>query len=230
MQLIFILTLAASAAVSALPLETRASVQLRQAASIKSALMPVMQSLKDLDTAINGLTTDPATAAPILTASTSASGSIKEAATQINAADDVGIFGALGLQQTGTDLATQVKTTIGDLMAKKPVLDQLGVTSVAVQSLQQQKAASGGLSTALLSKVPALAKPIAKESTDMISKSLDDGIAALSAGGATPAAATPPTQAGGTTPTGTSAAPATGASSAPQASGTAAASARRRRS
>lgn len=245
MQPHIILTLMAAAAVSAHPLETRASLQLRQADAIKSALMPVMQSLKELDTAINGLTTDPATAAPILTASMSASSTLKEAATQINAADDVSLFSAIGLQQTGTDLADQVGTTIGDLMNKKPVLDQLGVTSVAVQSLQQQKAASGGLSSALLSKVPAIAKPIAQQSTDKIGKTLDDGIAALSAPAAAapaaaappaaadpPAAAAPPAEAGAaptTTPTEAGAEPATGAGSAPQASGSAAAAAARRR-
>lgn len=198
MQYLATITLAFAAISNAAPLESRASIELRQADAIKSALMPVMKSLTDLDTAIKGLTTDPNTAAPILSASQSASSTLGDAATKINAADDLGIFGALGLQQTGTDLATMVQTTITDLMAKKPVLDQLGVTSVAVQSLQQQKSASGGLSTALLSKVPAIAKPIAKQSTDKIGKALDDGIAGLSAAPAAGAATTPAT---GTTPT-----------------------------
>lgn len=205
-------------AVSAHPVAVRATPERRQVDAIKAALMPVMQSLTQLDTAIKGLTTDPATAAPILTASQSASGTLGAAATKINAAKDLGLFEAVGLQQTGSDLATMVQTTIGDLTAKKDVLDQLGVTSVAMMALTQQKDASGGLSTALLSKVPAIAKPIAQQSTDKIGKALDDGIAALSA----PATAA----------TGTTASAPSQASGASMASGSAAAAAaaRRRRS
>lgn len=167
-----ILALAAAAVVTAYPLETRADVERRQADAIKAALMPVMQSLQSLDTAIKGLTTDPNTALPILNASDSASKTLSGAATKIQSADNLGLIGALGLQQTGTDLATQVQTTIGDLTAKKAVLDQLGVTPVAVQALQQQKSASGGLTTALLGKVPAIARPIAQKSTDQIGQAL----------------------------------------------------------
>ncbi|KAK7716735.1 hypothetical protein SLS64_002440 [Diaporthe eres] len=226
MKFLSILTLTGATSVMAAPVE----IERRQVDAIKDALAPVMTSLKDLDTAINGLTTDPQTAAPILTSSQAASKALSGAATKIQAADDLGLIGSLGLQQTGTDLATQVTTTIGDLTAKKPVLDMLGVTPVALQALQQQKQDSGGLSDALLSKVPALARPIAGQSTDMISKALDDGIAALSAGAATPAAgaagakpaggAAPATGAGTAKPAG-SAAPAAGAGAAKPAGGAA---------
>ncbi|KAK2598418.1 hypothetical protein N8I77_011838 [Diaporthe amygdali] len=193
MKFLSILTLTGATSVMAAPVD----IERRQVDAIKDALAPVMSSLKDLDTAIQGLTTDPQTAAPILSSSQAASKALSGAATKIQAADNLGLIGSLGLQQTGTDLATQVTTTIGDLTAKKPVLDQLGVTPIALQALQQQKADSGGLSDALLSKVPALARPIAGQSTDMISKALDDGITAL--GGS--ATATPAAGAGGATGT-----------------------------
>lgn len=195
MKFLSILTLTGATSVMAAPVD----IERRQVDAIKDALAPVMTSLKDLDTAINGLTTDPQTAAPILTTSQAASKALSGATTKIQAADDLGLIGSLGLQQTGTDLATQVTTTIGDLTAKKPVLDQLGVTPVAIQALQQQKTDSGGLSEALLSKVPALARPIAGQSTDMINKAVDDGIAALSAGGT---AAAPAAGAGAAKPAG----------------------------
>ncbi|KAG6368634.1 hypothetical protein INS49_002847 [Diaporthe citri] len=223
MKFLSILALTGATSVMAAPVE----IERRQVDAIKDALAPVMTSLKDLDTAINGLTTDPNTAAPILTSSQAASKALSGAATKIQAADDLGLFGSLGLQQTGTDLATQVTTTIGDLTAKKPVLDQLGVTPIALQALQQQKTDSGGLSDALLSKVPALARPIAGQSTDMISKALDDGIAALSAGGtaAAPAAgaAGAAAPAGGTATGAGAAKPAGGAAPATGAGGAAAA-------
>lgn len=209
MKFLSILTLTGATSVMAAPVD----IERRQVDAIKDALAPVMTSLKDLDTAINGLTSDPNTAAPILTSSQAASKALSGAATKIQAADDLGLFGSLGLQQTGTDLATQVTTTIGDLTAKKPVLDMLGVTPIALQALQQQKTDSGGLSDALLSKVPALARPIAGQSTDMISKALDDGIAALSAGGT---AAAPAAGAGAATP---AAGAATGAGAAKPAGG-----------
>lgn len=193
MHFLTLLTLTA-AAVTGLPLEYRQAdgtahaLESRQADAIKSALMPVMASLQSLDTAIKGLSADPQSALPILNASDSASKTLTDAGTKIQAADDLSLFGALGLQQTAGDLTTQVQTTIGDLTAKKDVLDQLGVTSVAVDALNKQKSASGGLSTALLSKVPALAKPIAQMSTDKIGQALDMGIQMLSA----PAAAKAP--------------------------------------
>lgn len=217
MKFISILTLTGAASVMAAPVE----LERRQVDAIKDALAPVMSSLKDLDTAINGLTTDPNTAAPILTSSQAASKALSGAATKIQAADNLGLIGSLGLQQTGTDLATQVTTTIGDLTAKKPVLDMLGVTPIALQALQQQKQDSGGLSDALLSKVPALARPIAGQSTNMISQALDDGIAKLSAGGtaAAPGAGTATTGAGAAKPSGGAAA--TGAGAAKPAGGAA---------
>lgn len=200
MHFLTLLTLTV-AAVTAQPLERRQAdgtihaLESRQADAIKSALMPVMDSLKSLDTAIKGLNSDPTSALPILNASDSASKTLTDAGTKIQAAKQLDLFGALGLQQTAGDLTTQVQTTIGDLTAKKAVLDQLGVTSVAVDALNKQKSASGGLSTALLSKVPAIAKPIAQKSTDQISQALDMGIQMLSA----PAAAKAPAAAGNST-------------------------------
>lgn len=188
MHFLTLLTLSV-AAVTAQPVESR------QADAIKAALMPVMDSLKSLDTAIKGLSADPQSALPILNASDTASKTLTDAGTKIQAAQDLGLFGALGLQQTAGDLTTQVQTTVGDLTAKKAVLDQLGVTSVAVDALNKQKSASGTLSTALLSKIPALAKPIAQQSTDQIGQALDMGIQALSA----PAAGTAPGAGGNAT-------------------------------
>lgn len=71
------------------------------------------------------------------------------------------------------------------------------MTSVAVNALKQQQTASQGLSDALLSKVPAIAKPIAKQSTDKITAAVSDAITKLSAPAAgnstaaAPAAAAP---------------------------------------
>lgn len=77
---------------TARPLSSRDAVEKRQADVIKGALMPVMQSLQSLDTAIQGLTTDPQTAVPILSASDSASKTLSTAATQIQSADNLDLM------------------------------------------------------------------------------------------------------------------------------------------
>ncbi|CCF42957.1 cell wall protein, partial [Colletotrichum higginsianum] len=161
----------------------------RQKDVITGALGMVQSSLTKLDTAVNALTaTDANSAVGVLNAAQGAQSSIEKATSKIEAADNLGLFGALGLQQTATDLVGQVQTTLGDLEKKKPVFDQLGVTSVVSDALQQQKAGSGQLGEMLLSKVPAIARPIAKKSTGQLTEAIDKAIATFKK----PAAAKPP--------------------------------------
>lgn len=89
--------------------------------TITDALGPVMMSLKSLDTAVNGLTSDPQSAVPILGASDAANKALTTATDTIKGADKLTLIGALGLQSTATGLTTQVQTTVGDLASKKGV-------------------------------------------------------------------------------------------------------------
>jgi len=59
------------------------------------------------------------------------------------------------------------------LVAKKPELDKLGATSIAVDQLKQQKATAGDFSSAIVSKVPAIGQGIAQQSVDQVTQSLD---------------------------------------------------------
>ncbi|KAK1590390.1 uncharacterized protein LY79DRAFT_515837 [Colletotrichum navitas] len=150
----------------------------RQKDVITGAISMVQGSLQNLDTAIKQLSaSDPNTAVGVLNAAQGAQTTLQVAATQISGADDLGLVGALGLQQTAGDLVTQVETTLGDLEQKKPVFDQLGVSSVVADSLEQQKAGSGQLGEMLLSKIPAIARPIAKKSTGQLDTAIDSAIA-----------------------------------------------------
>ncbi|EFQ35876.1 cell wall protein [Colletotrichum graminicola] len=150
----------------------------RQRDVITGAIGMVQGSLQKLDTAIKQLSaTDPNTAVGVLNAAQGAQTTLEKAATQISGADDLSLIGALGLQQTAGDLVTQVQTTLGDLEQKKPVFDQLGVSSVVADSLQQQKEGSGQLSEMLLSKIPAIARPIAQKSTGQLDTAIDSAIA-----------------------------------------------------
>jgi hypothetical protein len=124
---------------------------------------------------------NPNSAAAVLTASQNVDSTIKAATTTIQGAQALGLADALSLQNTATGLVTSVDTLVTDLEAKKPVLDQLGVSQVAVQTLQQQQATSQALGTAIVSKVPAIGQSIAQQSIAQINTSLQQGIATLSA-------------------------------------------------
>lgn len=163
-------------------LATSAAAQL---ATIQSAITSVQDALGELGTAVQGLSAaDPNTAAPILTASTKVQTTIKSATQQVQGAEALGLGDALSLQDTAGGLVTAIQGTVSALTAKKPELDQLGVTSIAVQTLQQQKTESAALSSAIVSKVPAIGRNIAQQSIAEIDTAIDQGIAALSAGGA----------------------------------------------
>lgn len=117
------LLLATLTSAAPLPLTHRlpSGLTVRADDTITDALGPVLTSLQNLDTAINGLTTDPQSAVPILGASDAANKALATATSKIEGADKLGLIGALGLQQTATGLTTQVETTVGDLAAKKSV-------------------------------------------------------------------------------------------------------------
>ncbi|KAH7369440.1 hydrophobic surface binding protein A-domain-containing protein [Plectosphaerella cucumerina] len=160
-----------------------------QLETIQTAITSVQDALGDLTTAVNGLNgADANSAAPILTASTNVQSVLKTATTQVQGADALGLMEALGLQNTAGGLVTAVQGTVSALTAKKADLDQLGVTSIAVKTLQDQQQSSAALSTAIVSKVPAIGKNIAQQSIDQIDTAIKGGITALQAGGAaTPA-------------------------------------------
>ncbi|EXF80829.1 cell wall protein [Colletotrichum paranaense] len=154
----------------------------RQKDTITTALGMVQTSLQKLDTAVKGISANDANSvAPVLTAAQGSQDALTKATSMIDGADSVGLFGALGLQQTAGDLVTQVQTTLGDLSQKKPVFDQLGVSSVVKDALMQQKTGSGALGDTLLGKVPAIARPIAQQSTGQLAEALDSAIATFSA-------------------------------------------------
>ncbi|KAL3300165.1 cell wall protein [Colletotrichum asianum] len=160
-------------------------VSKRQLQTIQGALTSVQDSLGNLDTAVKALSaSDPNSAANLLDASNKVQTSLKQGTQQIQGAQELSLTDALTLQQSAGGLTTAVQTAVTDLTNKKPELDKLGATSVAVDQLKQQKAVAGDFSTAVVSKVPAIGQSIAQQSVDQINQSLDGGIQALSAGGA----------------------------------------------
>lgn len=108
----------------------------------------------------------------------------------MNGAQVLSLTDALTLQQSATGLTTATNQTVQALIQKKPVFDQLGVSSVVGQQLVTQKTGADGLGTAIVSKVPAVGQGIAQQSVTQITSSLDQAIAVY--GGNTTAAAPAP--------------------------------------
>ncbi|KAL8288271.1 hypothetical protein RB601_004607 [Gaeumannomyces tritici] len=161
----------------------------RQASVLKGAISKVMGNLKTLDTAVQGLDgSNLNSAAPLLGAVEGTQKSLAEASATIKGAKSLGLFEAIGMLQPANDLTAQVQKTLGDLTAKKAVFDQLGVSPAVADALKQQKAASGELTTAMFSKLPAIAQGLGGGTADKLNKAVDDAIKAFEA---PPAAAAP---------------------------------------
>ncbi|KAI3547083.1 hypothetical protein CSPX01_03915 [Colletotrichum filicis] len=127
-------------------------IEKRQLSVIQGAVTSVQGALTKLNTAVQGVGNDVASAQPILAASTEVQNTLSKAATDIQGAQPLQLQEALGLQQTATDLTSSATTLIDTLVSKKPNFDQIGVSSVVLQNLQQQKTASASLGTAIVSK------------------------------------------------------------------------------
>lgn len=133
-----------------------------------------------------------------MTASNNAQSTINSATSTVNAAQPLSLTDALTLQQSATGLTMSANQTVQALIEKKPVFDQLGVSSVVGQQLVSQKTAADGLGSAIVSKVPAIGQGIAQQSVGQITGSLDQAIAVYggnaTTGGAPPTAppAAPP--------------------------------------
>ncbi|KAK2014582.1 hypothetical protein LZ32DRAFT_646398 [Colletotrichum eremochloae] len=168
----------------------------RQLNIIQGALQNVQDSIGQLDTSIKALNAaDPNTAANLLDASNKVQTALKQGTTQIQGAEVLSIGDALTLQQSAGGLTGAVQTSVDDIVAKKPELDKLQATSIAVDQLKQQKAVAGDFSTAIVSKIPAIGQGIAQQSVDQVTNSLDGGIQKLSEGSAGAGAAAPATPA-----------------------------------
>lgn len=169
-----------------------AAVERRQADVLTGALNKVVGALKTLDTAIMGLSADPNSVTPLLNEVQGAQKTLAEASTEIKGAKPVALLEAVPLLGPAQELGTTLQKTLGDLTAKKPVFDQLGVSSVVADALKQQKVAANDLTDTMFSKLPAIAKTLAGGTVDQLNKSLDDTIKAFETPGPAPGAPATP--------------------------------------
>jgi hypothetical protein len=167
----------------------------RDLQTIQTSLGSVQTALQSLDTSIRAVQ-GPQNAASVLAASNNVNQVISQATTQIQATTPLSLDDALTLSNTGQQLAAQASTTINSLVAKKDIIIAAGQGPTTLQALQQQKTASQGLASAVVAKVPALARNTVQQQTAQIAAAVDMGIAAFSGAGGVPGGAAP----GGGTP------------------------------
>lgn len=153
-------------------------IQARDAATVMSALDMVTKSVNALDTAVNSLdsSTNAAALGAIATKSQAVGDTVKKAQTMVEGTGPVSIFAALQVMSSANALTDSLTTTTGDLVSKKPIVDQAGLSSVVGMMLMMQKSASSGFSGAVTEKVPALAKGIAMGSAKKVNDALESAI------------------------------------------------------
>ncbi|GJC93043.1 cell wall protein [Colletotrichum higginsianum] len=182
--------------IAAVPLKPRpVTIESRDSLDdIEIALVPVFDSLQRVDAAVLALDGTPNAAANLLGASQQIQVTINQATLTVRASRDLSAAKSLMLRRTTDNLAAQTKTTVNDLVARKPILDQLGVSTVALQSLQKQQMASMSLSEALAAKVPKVGQKEAAADMATLQSIFTQAIAAYSVPAAVPApgAAVPP--------------------------------------
>ncbi|KAI8315654.1 cell wall protein [Colletotrichum sp. SAR11_59] len=147
---------------------------------IEAALAPVSQSLAQVDAAVLALDGGPVTANNLLVFSQQAEATTNQATLQIQQAGSLGAIRAARLRRITDGLLDQTTTTVSDLVSRKPVLDNLGVSGVALDSLQRQKISTMALTAALEEKIPRVGQRIAEEDRAQLENVLDQGIAAYS--------------------------------------------------
>ncbi|QDS74933.1 hypothetical protein FKW77_004386 [Venturia effusa] len=166
-------------------------IQARDAKTVTSALGMVTKSVNNLDQAVMSLNspTDAVALGNIATMSQVVGDTVKKAQTIVEGTGPVSLFTALQVMQSADALTDALTTTTTDLVAKKPLVDQAGLSSVVGMMLMMQRDASSGLSGAVADQVPAFARPIAMGSAKKVTEVLDVAIKAYMGPAAVPAAA-----------------------------------------
>lgn len=159
----------------------------RTDSDITEAIDQVKAATDDLDLAVAGVTSGDTNALlNVQNMATALGGVITTAIQKVEDSPEVDLIGALGVQGSGSALQDSLVTTTGDLVDKKPIFDEAGVSSVVLTQLQDQKSQSGQLIDAVAEKVPLIAKPFAALQGQMVSDTLDEAIAVYSDGSTDP--------------------------------------------
>ncbi|KAK2054294.1 hypothetical protein LY76DRAFT_665159 [Colletotrichum caudatum] len=178
MQLHYFLSLILAAlVVSAAPVSTSPSKYKRDLADIQAALNTINSALQGLDNSVKGTKAITlGSGIQLLGGVTGVKSAIEGATAQVQASESLNAKDSRNLKAATDALTNNVKVTINDIVAKKSLVDNLGVTPLVAVALQDQKTASAGLAQALVSKVPAEMRADAQVSANALSNVLNEGI------------------------------------------------------
>ncbi|KXJ87919.1 hydrophobic surface binding protein A-domain-containing protein [Microdochium bolleyi] len=151
----------------------------RQAATIKASLLATEQEVIKLRDAFAASTgTDPAEVTAIRAQSDVVLAAVQSSTAVVQASPNLTLVEVLGFATTVQQLQRTLDSTIDVVIAKKPQVDELGLTAEVRDKLTQQKAAINTFGTVLLTKVPTAAKSIAQGYINNFNASFDRAIAA----------------------------------------------------
>jgi outer membrane murein-binding lipoprotein Lpp len=195
------------------PTFKRATPVKRDLATIQSVLSSISSQVDAFDTqvkAYNGGDTG-----PLLSASDTLLSTINSGTTTVSGTSALTDLEAAQVASSVQTLNSSVATVVNDLIGKKDPLAASGQGPTVLKGLQDQKAASQSLATAITSKVPEDLKEVANQLSAGIADSLQRGIDAYSDVGGTPPSSSTPAGPTSSPPTGPTSSPPTGPTSSP---------------
>ncbi|KAL8355114.1 hypothetical protein RB601_000758 [Gaeumannomyces tritici] len=138
---------------------------LAQVAVLQTAIKQVQDALGKLDTTI--------------TSSADTKQVMDKATKEITGAQALSLQDALSLQSVQQPLIDAVTKVTDDIAGKTQVLDQIGATQQAIQTLKEQKKTAGALGDAVVSKIPAIGQGIAQQSIGQMTTLINGAITKL---------------------------------------------------
>jgi hypothetical protein len=138
----------------------------------------VENKLTVLDTAVkalgNGTTTT--AAQDLLTKSQAVTAALKSATAKITSAKAItDLFASSELTTPGDSVSALLENTINDLIEKKETIAKAGQSAAILKELKEQKDATTAFTTAINSKLPALAQIVASGTSQRPLTALDKG-------------------------------------------------------
>ncbi|KAK2023711.1 hypothetical protein LX32DRAFT_644320 [Colletotrichum zoysiae] len=191
MQMHYFLSLfLAALTVSAAPVSISPPKYKRDLASIQAALNTINAALQGLDNSVKSTKAITiGSGIQLLGGVTGVKSAIEDATTQVQASGVLNAKDSRNLKAATDALTNNVKVTINDVVAKKSLVDNLGVTPLVAVALQDQKTASTALAQTIVSKVPIEMRSDAQISANALSNVLNEGISIFNGLGAAAAGA-----------------------------------------
>jgi exonuclease VII small subunit len=169
MKVLTLLALTASAAASA------QSIYERQVQTIVQVLNSINTDTLALNTAVRNFN-GPQDLQTLQQASNRVAQTVSSGAQAVSQASSISLNDAVQLQGQVQQLQSTIEGTVQNLVAKKQILVQSGAGPIVAQGLNSQLQSAQQLSTAIVSKVPQGAQPLAQQLSNGINNALQQGV------------------------------------------------------